>query len=407
LLALAACDSQGTDATAASTAESPPVALPDLSDAAKAEDDPAHYAWDLFVAMSWPAVEGQRGVPDPDARFGTGTPTWATWKHAHEVFLPLGADPVPWSVYHEDHAGDFKGNTRLASGFVLGSSFGGPTVSEGVQDTKGRPVYGEIYLNRPQFEYVVENNLYHVGGQVEMVKAGTRQLDLPRQAIGLKVTYRILDEGVDDFSRFFTLKGLIELDGEEHEVTFGLNSLNIISNVLPDGFFTAFEHVDNPTATLAGLAPTLLLDVRVPEDVSKVNEQMHHVLAGSPGQYYRCNGYQTEYVDADGKPTYLANTQQETNIMETSSCITCHSGYASIGLVDGVPTRMDTLSRSTTGLGDPPAGYLGAPDLDFFESHTFMRTAFMWVLLEANYKDPDKAQPDFMTIPEIEAALSK
>jgi hypothetical protein len=52
--------------------------------------------WQAFIYLNWPAMQGQRGVPDPNKRFGTpGTTVWETYKTVHEVFLPYGADPGP------------------------------------------------------------------------------------------------------------------------------------------------------------------------------------------------------------------------------------------------------------------------------------------------------------------------
>src|SRR4051812_48315930 len=39
------------------------------------------FAWQGFLALSWPAADGQRGVPDPAKRLeAPGLRTWETWK---------------------------------------------------------------------------------------------------------------------------------------------------------------------------------------------------------------------------------------------------------------------------------------------------------------------------------------
>ena len=55
-------------------------------------------AWQDFIYLNWPALAGQRGVPNKSARFGAPGPTvWETFKTVDEVFLPNGQNPGPWN----------------------------------------------------------------------------------------------------------------------------------------------------------------------------------------------------------------------------------------------------------------------------------------------------------------------
>src|SRR5208283_58008 len=59
------------------------------------------YSWRAFVALVWPALRGQRGVPDTAKPVGTtGVPlVFETFKADWEVFQPNGEAPSPWEVF--------------------------------------------------------------------------------------------------------------------------------------------------------------------------------------------------------------------------------------------------------------------------------------------------------------------
>ena len=63
-------------------------------------DAPSKHAWDIFIAISWPALDpvktGKRGIPDTTKAFGSpsSVTVWETWRQATpEVFLPTGQRP--------------------------------------------------------------------------------------------------------------------------------------------------------------------------------------------------------------------------------------------------------------------------------------------------------------------------
>jgi hypothetical protein len=61
------------------------------------------YSWRAFISMVWPAMAGQRGVPDPAKHIGdiSSPLLFETYKSDWELFLPSGAAPSQWG----DHAG--------------------------------------------------------------------------------------------------------------------------------------------------------------------------------------------------------------------------------------------------------------------------------------------------------------
>ena len=60
-------------------------------------------AWQDFIYFMWPAMYGQSGAPNPNAKFGGGGPTvWETFKTADDVFLPNGQFPGPWNLWRSN-----------------------------------------------------------------------------------------------------------------------------------------------------------------------------------------------------------------------------------------------------------------------------------------------------------------
>src|SRR5271168_3458222 len=59
------------------------------------------YSWRAFIAMVWPAAQGQRGVPDTSKTVGvvSGPLVFETFKADWEVFQPDGHAPSPWSEF--------------------------------------------------------------------------------------------------------------------------------------------------------------------------------------------------------------------------------------------------------------------------------------------------------------------
>ncbi|HEX8396748.1 MAG TPA: hypothetical protein VF644_04945 [Pyrinomonadaceae bacterium] len=58
------------------------------------------FSWRSFVALVWPAQQGQRGVPDTTKTVGDAGPlVFETFKADWEVFQPNGAQPSNWNSY--------------------------------------------------------------------------------------------------------------------------------------------------------------------------------------------------------------------------------------------------------------------------------------------------------------------
>jgi len=60
------------------------------------------FSWRSFIALAWPAKDGERGVPDGGLTLGSaaGRPTvFETFKSEWELFQKDGQDPKDWNEY--------------------------------------------------------------------------------------------------------------------------------------------------------------------------------------------------------------------------------------------------------------------------------------------------------------------
>jgi hypothetical protein len=109
---------------------------------------------------------------------------------------------------------------------------------------------------------------------------------------------------------------------------------------------------------------------------------------------YRLRGTMTDYLDAQGLPVRLANSELEGGFQESSSCITCHS-RSSIGVVGGEVVRLPIFrSVELRSDGIERIGYVGAPDDRWFfgaarPGDPWIRSLdFVWSLSLAKHRKP-------------------
>ncbi len=175
----------------------PPVDLP----ASPSQDDAVFFAWQAFVAVNWPALAGQRGVPDLRKKIGQpGDVVWNTWKTPGEVFLANGQQPAAWNQPGGTlppecvKAGAVTGDYWLQRVTkVPGNSNNGAlrkakeVVGGTLTDQHGNLVRFDVRLNKVEFDNIVGYRFYSIEGQdsasvirlspgVMEVKASWRQM---------------------------------------------------------------------------------------------------------------------------------------------------------------------------------------------------------------------------------------
>lgn len=168
-------------------------------------------AWKAFVALNWPA----KGDGSPDTAKGfadNGTlPVWWYWRQTKNVFLPDGGKPAPWggSANSRGRSADsYKAGWRQETTADQGrQAFSGPLV-----DQNGRWVHYTAMMNRPEFDYIVRNELYNLEGQAVYTRGHTIEFpvgddDTPG-AVEIKLAWKVLTPEEIHSNRFLMVKDM-------------------------------------------------------------------------------------------------------------------------------------------------------------------------------------------------------
>jgi len=122
-------------------------------------------AWKTFVALNWAAQPD--GLPDSRKSFtDLGTPrVWEYWRQTNEVFRPHGEPPIPWEMWemddHTHNVDHFKAGWRQNTSVDQGrEAFSGRLI-----DQNGRWLQYSAFINKPEFDYIIHNELYNLEGR--------------------------------------------------------------------------------------------------------------------------------------------------------------------------------------------------------------------------------------------------
>ena len=292
------------------------------TDAAAAARDPDRFAWQMFVALTWPADVDSR-APAVDRPYGDPGPVmFETWALSDQVYLPKGAQPPTWDEIPWSGARTLSTRAVPRQIALFRQEDPVPPGSKGHQQE-------EVRLNRATFDYIRDNGLYSIEGQ-QWFFYNRAPVAFPVGAIEVKAVWRLIGE--EDKARY---QWTAMRDPKSKKTyTYGLTALHIASKVLPHWFWATFEHVDNPYR--AGIHDEGWLNpsrdsVACPAGFLDCNRAPAGFgLEGTRWENYRLRGSQIDYVDGNGNPVILANSELETGFQQSASCMTCH-GRSTIG----------------------------------------------------------------------------
>lgn len=227
------------------------------------------YSWLTFIAMNSPAdgkVIGQGPRPGGDAR--TKWEDLQNYRPLADVMLGDGSKPVWGKRDVPDECKPMDGPGKII--FRLGEeAFNQPFKTGPLIDQDGNYALFDILMNKPMFDYIVDNGLYSKQGQeafgttVEFPIGNSPGPDKPGHmgAIMLKVSYRILDpiKSATLLSKFHTSDALIYFPGGKAtkvgpacvEKKLGLVGFHVghKTDRAPQWVWTSFEHVSNAPDT--------------------------------------------------------------------------------------------------------------------------------------------------------------
>ncbi len=305
-------------------------------------------AWQDFIYLMWPAKPNERGIPDPSRKIGASGPTvWESYRTADTVFLPEGRDPGPWqkpqlmatlqpSLAEQVASGAVRNLTMTSkvSREVLGTILQNaaafpPPILNGISqagggtlyDLNGFPVYYEVAMDKVQYDYIHDHQLYNayrqaVFARTNVISLTPGTLDVPLGAVEVKAAWKILSDAERHSGRFHTIQAL--LGGAKSPVTVGLVGFHVFVVNGVQGAWATFAQMDNapsekpatsgtfnffnPKCKIPGTDKPCPLNVKDADPgqvlqitpdaaaATKLNTYMHYILqqadAKSPWQYY-------------------------------------------------------------------------------------------------------------------------
>ncbi|PCR94635.1 hypothetical protein CP336_19955 [Pseudomonas fluorescens] len=210
------------------------------------QDQFDQYSWQMFIALSWPAKNGQRGNPDCTKQPGAaGYTVWQTYKTVGEIFLPNARNPGPWNSpqiaksFNIINIASLKNSAQVNA---VDQAVGGWLI-----DQARNPTYYDISANETSYNYIVGNNFYNAD-----VVSKANNIQFPWGVIEIKSSWRILTPR-DNARRYLTMIARVARfndQGEKigvSEAFLGLVGLHIITkaNGYPQWIWSTFEQVDN------------------------------------------------------------------------------------------------------------------------------------------------------------------
>ena len=344
--------------------------------------DPDKFNWELFVKISQPALAGSSAA------------LWESWASDDDVYGNPNATPIwpaatPGLLMLKTQTKKLRPITQLEIGRQelrqTTRQGRGRRRSKGplLQFLPPQTASQEVRLNKASFDFIVANNLWYVQGQEAAFQTGVK-IDFPTDAVEIKAIWRLIT--LAEKPRFHWANN--PQDGNK---AYGLIALHIISKELPNWTWATFEQVDNPDRCKVGGCKDsfgLTADGQVSPSLLQM---FANAGMGSEWQNYRLTGSQVDFVDADGQPTLLGNSEIERSFMLSSSCITCHA-RATIGPPKPGTNRL-SIFRRTPPPPTPPdtlASHNGPPDpLWYFsdpskpETRKYLELDFVWSFLNA------------------------
>ncbi len=234
------------------------------------------FSWQQFLAMNWPTGEQGKSAPGiTDTAFGP--PAWLRWHESSEVFREGGQPPAPGELLtvkpsrqavtwrHGVALGSLSTTDRSTRVLSTVSATQKLTSLDDTQqafshpiwDQNGNVVFYEILLNDAETQYIVQNKLYSLDGQIAFA-SNHNAINLPAGifndtkqvgAIELKLAWKVLDAAAGDSAqRYFTSQAVVlDADKSWRKVTVGLVGMHISHKTgsSPQWVWSTFEHVDN------------------------------------------------------------------------------------------------------------------------------------------------------------------
>jgi hypothetical protein len=287
-----------------------------------AMNNPDLQAWTLFLTVNADAKTA-----------GNNNALFETWARDGETFVP---NPV-WPTTPTPVAAGER-----ALGLVLQRARPGGLLPFAVP---GGNATEETRRNKPDFDFIVANNLYKVSG-LKAAFAANKPLSFPVDSIEVKANW-VEVSGLKDFNGF---TGTPEQAAKIYHVNsaggkqYALVSMHVISKLVPNWTWATFEHKDNPgRCDVIGCKDSFGAQPAVTPPLSPAESKQHYgdcaktpaltaLLAKAhldPAYVNYClKGSQSDFTDATGLAVRVGNSVTEGSFVAQASCMTCHGRAA-------------------------------------------------------------------------------
>ena len=250
-------------------------------------------AWDVFIALNWPAPNPltQRGVPDRQNIIGgfyqpgegggksspVGPTVWETFKGTNDIYLDPPVKPTAFDVGESvppacrslAAANPVAARRTLVMKSKFDDVLRGTKQADGnrLVDQNGQDVWYEVKLNRVYYDYVVQNQFYDSRKQTGKTIAfpASSNVTAAPGTIKVKAAWKVMGPSgtkqPDDPSKFYTTQALV-LDpdtGKCSQQMLGLVGLHIVmkTKTFPQWLWATFEHAANAPDQMAGPQPNM------------------------------------------------------------------------------------------------------------------------------------------------------
>ena len=287
-----------------------------------AMNNPDQQAWTLFLTVNADAKTA-----------GNNNALFETWARDGETFVP---NPV-WPTSPTPVA---AGERALA--LVLQRNRpGGPTplVVPGGNATE------ETRRNKPDFDFIVANNLFKVSG-LKAAFTANKPLVFPVDSIEVKANW----VEVSALRNFNGFTGTPEEAAKIYHVNsaggkqYALVAMHVISKLVPNWTWATFEHKDNPgRCDVIGCKDSFGAQPAVTPPLSPVESQQHYADCVKPPALtalfanahldpayanYCLKASQSDFTDPTGLAVRVGNSVTENGFVAQASCMTCHGRAA-------------------------------------------------------------------------------
>ncbi len=242
------------------------------------------YSWRAFMALVWPALKDQRGMPDPDATVGgPGPRVFETYKALWELFHNDGSAPADWNRFEPKEFNPCNvetkwGDLTLAS-FTkfgeLGEAGVGTLIGPLIAQPKTHPTYVRYLagFNKLSFDFILNKD-----GKPPKPLYLRKNLEAAKPVIFTNGALTVKSSWMDMTNaehpkRYHTrMASVLEPStGKSSQIKVGLVGLHIVQKTRsrPQWIWTTFEHVDNVPPAEVGAPGTFAFNDGTPTPMPK------------------------------------------------------------------------------------------------------------------------------------------